>query len=157
AVKAYTINGAYVMRQEASTGSLEVGKWADFICVDQDIFTVPVNQIALTKVLSTWVGGVEVWRSDELPVISRLEEALVAEDQLRLFPNPASDFLTVECPGQQIRRIDLFASNGEWVWSVNGGNSAQVTFTPERLPSGSYFLRARLADGRARVRPFVRP
>ncbi|MCB0618046.1 MAG: amidohydrolase family protein [Saprospiraceae bacterium] len=157
AVKAYTINGAYVMRQEASTGSLEVGKWADFICVDQDIFTVPVNQIALTKVLSTWVGGVEVWRSDELPVISRLEEALVAEDQLRLFPNPASDFLTVECPGQQIRRIDLFASNGEWVWSVNGGNSAQVTFTSERLPSGSYFLRARLADGRARVRPFVRP
>ncbi|MCB0626011.1 MAG: hypothetical protein KDC43_19365 [Saprospiraceae bacterium] len=63
----------------------------------------------------------------------------------------------MECPGQQIRRIDLFASNGEWVWSVNGGNSAQVTFTSERLPSGSYFLRARLADGRARVRPFVRP
>jgi predicted amidohydrolase YtcJ len=53
AVKAYTINGAYVLRQETNTESLEVGKWADFICVNQDIFTVPTNQIAQTIVLST--------------------------------------------------------------------------------------------------------
>lgn len=45
-VKAYTINGAYVMRQEDRTGSLQVGKYADLVSLDQDIFTVPVNTSA---------------------------------------------------------------------------------------------------------------
>ncbi len=62
ALKAYTIDAAYVMRQEDVTGSLAVGKWADFIVVDRDIFTIPTNQISNTEVLMTYVGGNEVYR-----------------------------------------------------------------------------------------------
>jgi len=62
ALQAYTINAAYVMRQEEKAGSLEVGKWADLIVVDRDIFTIPSNQIANTEVLMTYVGGEEVYR-----------------------------------------------------------------------------------------------
>ncbi len=63
AVKLYTINGAYSMRQEDKTGSIEVGKYADFIIVDQDIFTIPVKKIGKTKVLNTYLEGEEVYNS----------------------------------------------------------------------------------------------
>lgn len=67
-VKAYTINAAYVMRQENNTGTLEVGKWADFIITDKDIFTIPKNQINTTKTLLTYVGGNEVYRATSFPL-----------------------------------------------------------------------------------------
>jgi predicted amidohydrolase YtcJ len=63
AVKCYTINAAYVMRQEDKTGSLEVGKYADLIILDRDIFTIPVNTISKAKVELTLLGGKEVYVS----------------------------------------------------------------------------------------------
>jgi urease alpha subunit len=63
ALKCYTINAAYVMRQEDKTGSLEVGKYADLIVMDRDIFTIPVNTISKTKVELTLLGGKEVYVS----------------------------------------------------------------------------------------------
>ncbi len=62
AIKAYTINGAYVMRQEDKVGSLKKGKLADFIVVDQNIFNVSVNQINSTKVVLTVFDGEEIYR-----------------------------------------------------------------------------------------------
>jgi predicted amidohydrolase YtcJ len=62
AVDAYTIKGAYVMRQEVVTGSLEVGKYADLICIDRDIFTIPQSQIGQTQVTLTLLAGEEVYR-----------------------------------------------------------------------------------------------
>ena len=64
AVEMYTINAAYVMRQEDKTGSLEVAKAADFVVIDQDIFyDVPVGDIHKTKVLRTFLQGKEVYNS----------------------------------------------------------------------------------------------
>lgn len=57
AVKAYTINAAYVMRQENVVGSIEVGKEADLILLDQNIFDIPANQIGSTKVDFTYLKG----------------------------------------------------------------------------------------------------
>jgi predicted amidohydrolase YtcJ len=62
AVKSYTINGAYVMRQENKVGSLEVGKLADFVILDRDIFTIPTTQINQTKVVLTVFNGNEIYR-----------------------------------------------------------------------------------------------
>lgn len=57
AVRSFTINGAYSMFRENETGSLEVGKFADFLVLDQDIFTInPVN-IDNTTVLQTIFNG----------------------------------------------------------------------------------------------------
>ncbi len=67
AVQAYTINGAYAMRQEDRTGSIEVGKLADLIVVNQNIFTVPPAQISDTTVLLTLLGGEEVYRAPSFP------------------------------------------------------------------------------------------
>src|SRR5215475_7729534 len=58
---AYTTDGAYVNRREHETGSLEVGKAADFIIVDRNPLTVPVRRISGTTVLRTFVDGEEVY------------------------------------------------------------------------------------------------
>jgi len=69
AVDAYTINAAKALQQDAIAGSLEPGKKADFIILDQDIFDLTASgqaaQISETTVLETWFGGEKVYASSE--------------------------------------------------------------------------------------------
>lgn len=69
AVDAYTINAAKALKQDDIAGSLEPGKKADFIILDQDIFDLTENgkaaDISETNVLETWFGGEKVYSSGE--------------------------------------------------------------------------------------------
>ncbi len=66
AVDAYTINGAKYLNRGQDTGSIEVGKSADFIVLDRDIFALANTghglDIANTRVLETWFRGAAVFR-----------------------------------------------------------------------------------------------
>jgi len=57
AIRLCTINNAYVMFEEKQKGSLEKGKLADFIVLDRDILTCPVDEIRDILVESTYLGG----------------------------------------------------------------------------------------------------
>lgn len=57
ALKIATTWGAYYVLREDVLGSLEPGKWADFIVLDKDYLTVPVDEIADLRVLMTVSGG----------------------------------------------------------------------------------------------------
>ena len=57
ALHSFTLAAAYAARQEDRLGSLEPGKWADFIIIDRDYFTIPAAEIDDIVVLETWVGG----------------------------------------------------------------------------------------------------
>ena len=57
ALHSFTLAAAYAAHQEDRLGSLEPGKWADFIVIDRDYFTVPASEIDDIVVLQTWVGG----------------------------------------------------------------------------------------------------
>ncbi len=65
AIDAYTINAAYSLGIEAITGSLQMGKSADFAIVEQDITQIPVDQIAETEILMTVLQGEVVFDSSE--------------------------------------------------------------------------------------------
>jgi predicted amidohydrolase YtcJ len=60
AVESYTINGAKLLHMEDRIGSLEVGKLADLIVVDQNIMEIDPNEIHQTRVLMTMMDG-KVW------------------------------------------------------------------------------------------------
>jgi urease alpha subunit len=45
------------MKQDETTGSLEVGKRADFVVLDRDILSVDPETIEDTKVLATYLNG----------------------------------------------------------------------------------------------------
>ena len=57
ALRLYTINNAYLGREEKDKGTLEPGKLADLIIIDRDYLTCPVGELADTRVLTTIVGG----------------------------------------------------------------------------------------------------
>jgi hypothetical protein len=61
ALNAYTRGAAYAGFAEQKIGSLEPGKWADFIIVDRDPTKVDAQSLARTQVLETWIGGKKVW------------------------------------------------------------------------------------------------
>ena len=61
AIVAFTINAAYVNKQEDTTGSIEVGKLADLIVIDQNLFDMEPATISDTEVLLTVFGGDPVY------------------------------------------------------------------------------------------------
>lgn len=61
AITCYTINGAYASFEEKIKGSLEVGKLADLVILDEDITKVSPAEIKDIPIMATMVGGEFCW------------------------------------------------------------------------------------------------
>lgn len=65
ALQAYTLYGAYLSFEEDRKGSIEVGKLADMIVLDQDILEVDAAHIMDIRVDQTWLGGKLVYERQD--------------------------------------------------------------------------------------------
>jgi predicted amidohydrolase YtcJ len=64
AVKALTINGAKAMMHEDVAGSIEVGKHADMVLLDRNLFEIDPTEISDVKVLKTIFAGKPVYSAN---------------------------------------------------------------------------------------------
>jgi predicted amidohydrolase YtcJ len=58
----YTINAAWAHHLERETGSIEVGKFADLVVLDRNLFAVPPSRIHEARVMRTLLEGRTVFR-----------------------------------------------------------------------------------------------
>ena len=65
-LKGMTIWGAYFNFEEKEKGSIEKGKYADFVLIDQNIMEINPDKIPHTKVLKTFVNGELVYQNNAL-------------------------------------------------------------------------------------------
>ena len=63
ALDMYTRNAAKVMSLETKTGSIAVGKRADLVVLDRNLFSIPATEISEAQVLLTLMDGKEVYRA----------------------------------------------------------------------------------------------
>jgi predicted amidohydrolase YtcJ len=61
AISGYTMGSAYAEFQDHEKGSIATGKLADFVLLSADPLNIPAAAIRDVHVLSTWVGGVQVY------------------------------------------------------------------------------------------------
>ena len=61
ALAAYTRGAAYAGFAEDRIGSLEPGKWADFVFIDRDPTAIDAQSLARMQVLETWIAGKKVF------------------------------------------------------------------------------------------------
>ncbi|MBT4522368.1 MAG: amidohydrolase [Halieaceae bacterium] len=64
AIRAFTMGGAYAQGRDTQIGSIETGKLADFVILDQNPFEVDVYNIHKTRVQKTVVGGRTVYQAN---------------------------------------------------------------------------------------------
>jgi hypothetical protein len=56
-IEAYTINAAWLMKQDDVVGSIEVGKRADLVILDRNLFEIPTTEINEAQVVMTLLDG----------------------------------------------------------------------------------------------------
>ena len=61
ALRNYTLGSAYAASDETNLGSLEQGKYADFVVLDQNPLTIDPQELQATKVLATYLGGNKIY------------------------------------------------------------------------------------------------
>jgi predicted amidohydrolase YtcJ len=62
ALRGTTVWAAYANFEEKNRGSLEPGKFADFVILNKDIMTIPTSKIRETQVMHTFLNGEEVYK-----------------------------------------------------------------------------------------------
>lgn len=64
AILGHTATAAASISREHAVGSLEPGRFADFVVLDRDPYLVGTDEVPAIRVLQTWVGGAQVYEAE---------------------------------------------------------------------------------------------
>ena len=64
-IVASTLNGAYANFLDGDIGSIEVGKLADLVVLEQDLFDIEIEQIPEIQIAMTFFEGKIVYPAEE--------------------------------------------------------------------------------------------
>jgi predicted amidohydrolase YtcJ len=64
ALEIFTLGGAFAYRLETVTGSIEIGKSADLILLDRNLFEIPIESVSETRVMQTYFEGELVYSAE---------------------------------------------------------------------------------------------
>jgi len=81
-IQILTINGAKAMMHEDQVGSIEVGKFADMVILDRNLFDIPATEISEVKVLTTIMNGDAVFVREEALEALMITDPDLANDDL---------------------------------------------------------------------------
>lgn len=65
ALKMTTVWASEYMMAEDTIGTLEPGKYADFVVLDNDFFTIPIEEVRELKVVMTGLSGEIIWDANQ--------------------------------------------------------------------------------------------
>ncbi|MCB1174939.1 MAG: amidohydrolase [Leptospiraceae bacterium] len=71
ALRALTLDAAWQIGMEKQLGSIEPGKYADFVILDRDPGTIQATDLRSLKVMATWTGGRQTWSRTALQAQGR--------------------------------------------------------------------------------------
>ena len=149
AFQALTINGAWQLGLENERGSIKVGKWADFVLADKDVFTCQKADIGKTKVVSTWFEGKMVYAAaydaNTMPFVD-VPETAYYYDAVKW----AAKNLITEGTDKAHFNPNGIASRAQMVtflWRAAGCPEPTITETPftDLNPNGYYYKAVLLA------------
>jgi N-acetylneuraminic acid mutarotase len=86
----------------------------------------------------------DLWKLDFSTGVSEITQ----NPGISIFPNPASDFINVHSPQNNVSRIEVLNALGEIVLS-DKINNENKNIPLRDIPAGTYFLKAILSDGRS--------
>ncbi|MEO8824821.1 MAG: amidohydrolase [Chthoniobacterales bacterium] len=109
---AYTIDGAFASHREKEIGSISMGKAADFIVIDRDLFAATPAEVGETIVLSTFVDGKPVFekgkaRATDEPLIPVALNNLLSRIHAGMTIHEVETVLSTAYPGVK-------GQMGEW-------------------------------------------
>ncbi len=113
----------------------------------EDIFSEGAYTIAITGYQSATYSDFE-FTTELSPSefhIGTSEVNAIESDNVTVYPNPAKDYITVDC-GERISRVAIYSASGQLVKSVDG-DDAEGSIHVGDLPAGYYIVAVDTAAG----------
>lgn len=102
AIAARTINSAYLSFDEDELGSIEVGKLADFVVIDRNLFAIPIDEVSDAQILTTVVEGKVVFdRQEAVEELEVLRMEITNADLQNAVDAAKLDLLVKEMVGER--------------------------------------------------------
>ncbi|MFP3155639.1 amidohydrolase family protein [Lachnospiraceae bacterium ZAX-1] len=138
ALKSYTIWGAYAQFAENIKGSLEAGKYADFVVIDRDYMTCPEIQIKDITALATVIGGEVVYTAPAYTKVTGISNV----------PKTATVGTTLTLPKTA---TPFYATNNAITWKVKNAGTTKAKISGNKLTTkavGTVVVTATVTNGK---------